>query len=126
MEPILFITLPESPFEFYHVHTINSKQLCLEPQRENWSGVRTDPDNILSLSTSQSKYSGSWKPKDCDLVVHVLGIGEDYAKGVLKITLHSSRVAIYVSAGSGRTPQNWMRVNDRPLMSRTLHYGKLH
>ena len=49
-----------------------------------------------------------FKPKDCDLVV--LGIGEDYAKGLLSITFHSSRMTIYVSAGSAQTPQKWMRV----------------
>ena len=43
-----------------------------------------------------------------DLVV--LGIGEDYAKGLLPITFHSNRVTIYVAAGPAQTPQNWMRV----------------
>ncbi len=45
-------------------------------------------------------------------LIVVLCIGEDYAKGLLRITFNSSTVTIYVSAGSTRTPQNLMRVND--------------
>ncbi len=47
--------------------------------------------------------------KKCDLVV--LGLCEDYAKGLLSITFHSSKVTISVTPGSVRTPHNWMRVN---------------
>ncbi len=35
---------------------------------------------------------------------------EDYAKGLLSITFHLSKVAIFVTAGSMQTPHNWMRV----------------
>ncbi len=40
-----------------------------------------------------------------------IGCSEDYAKGLLSITFHSSKVTISVTVGSVRTPHNWMRVN---------------
>ncbi len=61
------------------------------------------------LAPVPQEYEGRWKPKGCDFVV--LGLCEDYAKGLLSITFHSSKVMISVTAGSVRTPHYWMRVN---------------
>ncbi len=57
-------------------------------------------------------------PRDCfdlNVIVHS-GKGHHCVviaslKGLLPITFHSSRIMIYISAASVRTPQNWVRVN---------------
>ncbi len=64
----------------------------LEVQRDNCSEVRTDRTKFTVLAPLPQEYDGMWKPKDCDLLV--LGLCED----------------IFVTAGSMRTLQNWMRV----------------
>ena len=56
------------------------------------------------------KHGERGKPIDCELVV--FGLCEDYAKGLSPIPFHSSRVTIFISAGSVRTQHNWMRVKD--------------
>ena len=55
------------------------------------------------LQFQHLSHDGMWKPKGCDLVV--LGLCDKYAKGLLRITFHSSKVTIFVTAGSA-----WIRV----------------
>ena len=93
MEGVMSITLLDFSYEFYYAYH-GFKATLLE--------------DFAVLAPLPQRYDGMWKPKGCVLVV--LGLCDEYAKGLLRITFNSSKVLIFVTAGSMRTPHNWMRV----------------
>ena len=61
MEAVMFMTLLDSPHEFYNAYH-GFKATVLEVQRDNCSGVRADPDKILQfqhLSRKNTKAGGN-------------------------------------------------------------------
>ena len=75
----------------FTMHNMDSKQLF-----RSADGPRED---FAVLAPLPQEYKGRWKQKGFDLVV--LGLCEEYAKGPLSITFHSSKVTISVTATTG-------------------------
>ena len=74
---------------------INPHKLWKNYTLIQFCGVRTGPRDYFEL---------------CVILHH-------YAKGLLTITFHSNKVTIFVTAGSARTPHNWMRVKCASFLS---------
>ncbi len=70
----------------FTMHTMDPKQPFWKYRELTVAGPPRQ--DFAVLAPLSQEYHGMWKPQGCDLVI--LGLCEDYAKGLLSITFHSS------------------------------------